>query len=59
MRRERITPQQATQQAEDERWQCRTCSAPADQDDVYCACCRAYWADARDGLIDDDEWSVS
>jgi hypothetical protein len=33
----------AEQQTNDETWQCKTCSLPAEQDGEFCLHCRLYW----------------
>lgn len=46
---------EAEQQALDEAWQCKTCSAPANDDatrDGYCRGCAMYWDDCDAGLFD-------
>lgn len=41
----------AEQQCEDEAWQCRTCSAPAQEDGPFCRQCEMYWDDVDAGLF--------
>lgn len=53
-RRPCITRREAEDQVEAERWQCKSCTAPADEDDSFCISCRMYWNDVRDGLFDRD-----
>lgn len=38
---------EAENRAEEDQWQCRTCSAPMDEvpEDGYCRSCRDYWND--------------
>lgn len=43
--RNKLTPQKAKQQEEEERWQCKTCPAPAQEHSPYCLSCQLYWED--------------
>lgn len=44
----------AIQQCEDEAWQCKTCSQPAQEQSVYCRPCEMYWQDCDAGLFSDE-----
>jgi len=42
----KLKTHEALQAVEDERWQCETCSAPAQEHERFCLSCQIYWADA-------------
>lgn len=42
----------ALDEVEASAWQCKTCTAPAEEDSRYCHHCRAYWNDVANGLFD-------
>lgn len=49
-----MRPHEALQQVEDERWQCETCQAPAEEDERrFCRHCKTYWNDCASDLWDD------
>jgi hypothetical protein len=52
-RRIKIKIHEAEAQAQAERWQCRTCDAPTEENGNYCQYCRMYWEDVHAGLFDD------
>lgn len=38
-----------------DRWQCQTCSAPADEGSSYCRYCAMYWEDVSNGLFEEKD----
>jgi hypothetical protein len=42
-RARRLSPTEARREEDRDRWKCRTCSSPADEDGDYCRSCRDYW----------------
>lgn len=46
---------EAEEQADRERWQCLTCSQPADENSDHCMHCVTYWDDVSNGLYDRDD----
>lgn len=51
----KIKVNEAVQQADDERWQCLTCTGPAEEHGDYCWHCKMYWDDCASGLWEDAE----
>lgn len=48
----KIKRHEAEQQVRDEHWQCKTCAAPALEDEPYCLSCKMYWEDVDSGAFD-------
>ena len=44
----------AVDEVKRDRWQCMTCSHPAQEDKDHCRYCEMYWEDVSAGLFDDD-----
>lgn len=49
----RLSIREALVEAEEARWQCETCDAPAIEDEPHCLSCKIYWEDVRDGLFNE------
>lgn len=53
----KLTVPDALAEVERDRWQCETCTAPAEENGRYCLSCCLYWNDVANGLWDDDPLS--
>lgn len=49
----KISVKEAEDIVEQDKWQCKTCSFPSQEDSEYCLSCEIYWKDVEEGLFDD------
>lgn len=54
-----LTIDKAVAEVMRDRWQCVTCSGPAEEDSKYCRHCSSYWGDVSDGMFDDLDHDLS